>query len=237
MPIPFLSPDDAWTPFPAVQDALEEPNGLLMAGASLSPQRLLAAYQSGIFPWYEEGEPILWWSPDPRCILWPDKIKVTRSLRKTQRNGGFAVTENVAYRDVMTQCGAPRQGSNGTWVTADMIDAYCKLHEHGIATSFEVWQNNCLVGGLYGISLGRVFIGESMFSRVSDASKLALVHLAQCGRYDLVDCQLETPHLNSMGAETIRRAEYIELLATYGAMHENPLSKGSDDDELQAGCL
>jgi len=216
MPIPFLAPDDDVTPFPMVCTSLSEPNGLLMAGGDLSPKRLLAAYRAGVFPWYEAGEPILWWSPDPRCIIWPDELRITRSLSKTIRNGQFEVTENLAYREVMKQCGAPRKGSSGTWVTTEMIDAYCELNRMGVAKSLEVWMGHRLVGGLYGIQMGRVFIGESMFSTERDASKVALAHLAQSGNYSLIDCQLETPHLNSMGAVTINRELYIELLNKYG---------------------
>jgi len=216
MPIPFIAPDDEHTPFPDVGDALDEPNGLLMAGGSLSARRLVNAYCCGIFPWYEEGEPILWWSPDPRCIIWPENIRVTRSLSKTIRSGKYEVTDNLAYREVMKQCGAPRAHSSGTWVTNDMIEAYCKLHEFGFARSLEVWMGPRLVGGLYGIELGSVFIGESMFSREPDASKVALAHLAQCGKYDLIDCQLENPHLVSMGAQNISRERYIDYLQRYG---------------------
>ncbi len=216
MPIPFLAPDDELTAFPEVGDALHEPNGLLMAGGNLSPLRLMSAYRAGIFPWYEEGEPILWWSPDPRCILWPDKIRITKSLSKTIRSEKYEVTDNLAYREVMKQCGAPRANNKGTWVTDAMINAYCKLNEFGFARSLEVWQGHRLVGGLYGIKLGRVFIGESMFSRERDASKVAFAHLATCGDYDLVDCQLETPHLTSLGAESISRREYIDHLNRMG---------------------
>jgi len=216
MPIPFLAPDDEITAFPAVSDALSEPNGLLMAGGSLSPKRLLNAYRKGIFPWYEEGEPILWWSPDPRCIIWPENIRIKRSLAKTIRSEKYEVTENLAYREVMKQCGAPRANSNGTWVTDAMIDAYCRLHDYGFARSLEVWMGPLLVGGLYGIQLGTVFIGESMFSRESDASKVALAHLARSGRYDLIDCQLENPHLNTLGAQTISRERYIGYLQRFG---------------------
>lgn len=216
MPIPFLAPDDDVTPFPSTCTALNEPNGLLMAGGNLSPKRLLAAYQAGVFPWYEAGEPILWWSPDPRCIIWPDDIKVARSLRKTIKNGHFEVTENLAYREVMKQCGAPRKGSSGTWITDEMIEAYCLMNRMGIARSLEVWNGHKLVGGLYGIQMGRVFVGESMFSLERDASKVALVHLARSGRYKLIDCQLETPHLVSMGACSIEREHYIHLLNEYG---------------------
>lgn len=216
MPIPFLAPDDELTKFPEVSNALSEPDGLLMAGGNLSPKRLMNAYRSGIFPWYEEGEPILWWSPDPRCIIWPESIRITRSLAKTIRSGKYEVTDNLAYREVMKQCGAPRANSSGTWVTDAMVDAYCKLHEFGFARSLEVWMGPQLVGGLYGIQLGRLFIGESMFSRERDASKVAMAHLAQSGKYDLIDCQLENPHLTSMGAETISREDYIGYLQQYG---------------------
>ncbi len=223
MPIPFLAPDDDLTPFPSVSSALSEPNGLLMAGGNLSPQRLMAAYRAGVFPWYEAGEPILWWSPDPRCIIWPDNIRITRSLRKTIRNGHFEITENLAYRQVMKQCGAPRKGSSGTWVTNEMIDAYCTLNELGMARSLEVWMGHRLVGGLYGIQLGDVFVGESMFSTERDASKVALAYLAQSGRYKLIDCQLETAHLVSMGAISISRERYIELLNEHGDVTPNDL--------------
>jgi len=232
MPIPFLAPDDELTPFPDVESALDEPNGLLMAGASLSPKRLLAAYQAGVFPWYEAGEPILWWSPDPRCVIWPSDIRITRSLKKTIRSGKFEITENLAYREVMRQCGAPRKGSTGTWVTDEMIEAYCVLNTHGVARSIEIWKGPSLVGGLYGIDLGHVFIGESMFSRERDASKVALAYLACCGRYRLIDCQLETQHLLSMGAVTITRKHYIKLLSEFGNLtrdlstHANLLRDG-----------
>ena len=215
MPIPFLAPDDNLTAFPSVETALDEPNGLLMAGGSLTPARLLSAYRNGIFPWYEEGEPILWWSPDPRCILWPEDFRLSRSLRKSMRNAGFTVTQNSAFRDVMISCGAPRSGSSGTWVTREMIEAYCRLHMHDIAESIEVWRGDVLVGGLYGVVIGQVFIGESMFSRERDASKIALAHLVGSGRFKLIDCQLETPHLRSLGAQTVSRAEYITLLDRY----------------------
>jgi len=223
MPIPFLAPDDDLTPFPSVSSALNEPNGLLMAGGNLSPQRLMAAYRAGVFPWYEAGEPILWWSPDPRCIIWPDRIRITRSLRKTLRSNKYKITENLAYREIMKQCGAPRSGGTGTWVTDEMIDAYCKLNKMGVARSLEVWLGHRLVGGLYGIHIGSVFVGESMFSIERDASKVALVHLAQCGKYELIDCQLETDHLISMGAETVSRKKYIELLDVHGGFETHYL--------------
>lgn len=234
MPIPFLAPDDDLTPFPSISGALSEPNGLLMAGGNLSPQRLMAAYRAGVFPWYEAGEPILWWSPDPRCIIWPDDIRITRSLRKTIRNGHFEVTENLAYREVMKQCGAPRKGSSGTWVTNEMINAYCTLNDMGHARSLEVWMGHRLVGGLYGIQMGDVFVGESMFSMERDASKVALAHLAQCGKYKLIDCQLETAHLVSMGAISVSRERYTELLNEYGDVAQHELTTPADIIALPA---
>jgi len=216
MPIPFIATDDELTPFPPIEAALTEPDGLLMAGGSLSQRRLITAYRAGVFPWYEAGEPILWWSPDPRCVIWPESLRVTRSLAKTVRSGRFKITENLAYRDVMLRCGAPRRGSTGTWITDEMVDAYCELNRRGMARSVEVWLDERLVGGLYGIVLGRIFVGESMFSSERDASKVALVHLARCTRFQLIDCQLETAHLSSMGACTISRKRYQELLDEFG---------------------
>jgi len=223
MPIPFLAPDDEVTAFPSVEDALQEPNGLLMAGGNLSPRRLLTAYKNGIFPWYEEGEPILWWSPNPRCILWPDSMKISRSLRKAIRSERFTITENRAFREVMKNCGMPRAGSAGTWVSEDMIEAYCRLAAYGVARSVEVWSGDRLAGGLYGIALGEVFIGESMFSAERDASKIALAHLVSCRQYKMIDCQLETPHLVSLGAESISRKRYVKLLKQYGDLDNDLL--------------
>lgn len=229
MPIPFLSPDDEVTSFPEVEEALTQPNGLLMAGGSLSPKRLLNAYRNGIFPWYEEGEPILWWSPDPRCVLWPAKMKISRSLRKSIRNTRFRIAEDTAFREVVSNCGKPRLGSTGTWVTDEMIDAYCRLANFGFARSVEVWHEDRLVGGLYGIALGEVFVGESMFSAERDASKIALAHLASCRRYKLIDCQMDTPHLLSLGAENISRREYILLLQRFGSLADNPVTGSVTD--------
>jgi len=235
MPIPFLAPDDDITQFPSVDNALKEPNGLLMAGGNLGPRRLLSAYRKGIFPWYEEGEPILWWSPDPRCILWRAKMKISRSLRKSIRNTRFRISEDESFRTVISNCGKPRVGSTGTWVTSDMVEAYCRLANFGIARSVEVWNEDQLVGGLYGIALGEVFIGESMFSAERDASKIALAHLASCRRYKLIDCQLETPHLRSLGAENISRREYILLLNRFGKPETRFFGdqSGPDDDPPQ----
>ncbi len=231
MPIPFLAFDDDLTPFPDVGQALREPDGLLMAGGNLSPARLTTAYRSAIFPWFEEGEPILWWSPDPRCVIWPDEIRMTRSLTKTQRKGHLQIRENTSFREVMAACAEPRVGSAGTWITETMLNAYGTLNQLGIAKSIEVWQGEKLVGGLYGVVVGRVFVGESMFSRVSDASKIALVHLAKCGDYKLIDCQLSTPHLISMGAREIPRKEYLGYLSRYGELNRKILAPGIDRNE------
>ncbi len=224
MPIPFLPPYDDITPFPPIHQALDEPNGLLMAGGNLNPARLISAYRSGIFPWFEEGEPILWWSPNPRCILWPKKIHIRKSLLKTIRKGHLFVSEDKAFTEVMRACAAPRQNSSGTWITSAMFDAYEELHKLGIARSIDVWQEDTLVGGLYGIQIGEIFVGESMFSKVSDASKVALVHLSNMKDYRLLDCQLSTAHLISMGAEEIPREQYIEYLKRYGQLESRLLA-------------
>lgn len=191
---------------------MTDPNGLLMAGANLKPERLMQAYRAGIFPWYSEGEPILWWSPDPRCVIWPENLKVSRSLRKTLRRQVYTVSHNQAFEQVIGHCGKPRPGSDGTWITSDMTNSYCELARRGYAESIEVWNEESLVGGLYGVVVGSVFVGESMFSRQSDASKVALVALATDTRFALIDCQLPTAHLMSMGATNISRADYLAAL-------------------------
>ncbi|MCB1757751.1 MAG: leucyl/phenylalanyl-tRNA--protein transferase [Gammaproteobacteria bacterium] len=233
MPIPFLPAYDDITPFPPVEQALMEPNGLLMAGGNLSPARLLSAYRSGIFPWFEEGEPILWWSPDPRCVLWPGDIKIRRSLLKTIRKGHFRLSENTAFRRVMQACAAPRSKGAGTWITDTMIDAYHILHELGLARSIEVWLDEQLVGGLYGVMVGDIFVGESMFSRVPDASKVALVHLATVNEFKLIDCQLSTPHLQSMGAVEISREAYLGYLKRYGKLNSRQIAPSLDKTRLR----
>jgi leucyl/phenylalanyl-tRNA--protein transferase len=203
------------SPFPPLSDALTEPNGLLAAGGDLSPARLLNAYRHGIFPWYNPGEPILWWSPDPRFVLFPHKLKISRSLRKTLNRKLFEVRFDTAFADVMHECAAPRGRQRGTWITRDMFLAYMHMHELGYAHSVECWQDNRLVGGLYGMALGRIFFGESMFSRVDDASKVALVHLRDFllqHDFELIDSQVYTPHLESLGAERVPRDAYIDLL-------------------------
>lgn len=208
----LIHPDDESTPFPPAETALDEPNGLLAIGGSLSPWRLEEAYRNGIFPWYSEGQPILWWSPDPRAVMTPDAIRVSRSLRKRVRNGGFEVRLDTTFEEVMRACAAKRPGQSGTWITPEMIAAYCVLHERGLAHSVEVYRQDRLVGGLYGVALGAAFFGESMFSSESDASKVALVWLAAQLRrwgYQLLDCQIPSPHLESLGAIAIPRSEFL----------------------------
>lgn len=197
--------------FPDIEDALPEPNGLLAVGGDLSPRRLLCAYRRGIFPWFSDGQPILWWSPDPRAILFPNELRVSRTLRKTLRKNSYSITENTAFPAIISACAAPRQGHNGTWITEEMWRAYTRLHKLGYARSIECWWESRLVGGLYGVELGSVFFGESMFSRMPDASKVALVHLCQQG-YRLIDCQLPSAHLASLGATNVSRRTFASLL-------------------------
>jgi leucyl/phenylalanyl-tRNA---protein transferase len=207
--IPWLNRDD---PFPAVDSALVDPNGLLAAGADLSPERLVDAYAHGIFPWFNDGDPILWWSPDPRMVLFVNELHVSRSLRRVMASGAFSVTADQAFAEVVAGCAAPRRDEDGTWITDDMSRAYERLAAIGLAHSIEVWQDAELVGGLYGVALGRMFYGESMFSRVSNGSKVALVCLVRQLRrwgFELIDCQMSTPHLASLGAREIARAEFI----------------------------
>nr|VFK79617.1 MAG: leucyl/phenylalanyl-tRNA--protein transferase [Candidatus Kentron sp. SD] len=208
------SPPEA---FPHVGYALTEPNGLLAMGGDLKPARLLFAYRNGIFPWYGEGEPILWWCPDPRTVLFPQDMKISRSLRKTLRRGHFRVTYDRCFSDVIRECAAPRvdregEADTGTWITREMEDAYIRLHELGYARSVECWEGAKLVGGLYGVVIGRVFFGESMFSRVRDASKVVLVDLCRQD-YGLIDCQVRSGHLARLGAVDILRDDFRILLS------------------------
>ncbi|OHV09937.1 leucyl/phenylalanyl-tRNA--protein transferase [Kushneria phosphatilytica] len=201
--------------FPPVDQALREPDGLLAAGGALTPDWLLAAYVRGIFPWFGESDPILWWSPDPRLVLFPAELRVRRSLAKRWRNGGFSVTLDCAFDSVIHHCGALRAQHEGTWITDRIRAAYSRLHRLGYAHSVEVWQSGTLAGGLYGIALGRVFFGESMFSLQPDASKIALAELTrylQALDFTLIDCQVHTDHLVSMGAREIDRNEFIRYL-------------------------
>ncbi|MGB8337577.1 MAG: leucyl/phenylalanyl-tRNA--protein transferase [Burkholderiales bacterium] len=210
--VPWLKQN---SPFPPVESARQAPNGLLAAGADLSRKRLLDAYSRGIFPWYSEGEPIMWWSPDPRMVLVPQEFKISRSLAKSLRNKNYQVRFDTAFRDVMLACSEPRDGQGGTWISPQMTDAYCALHELGYAHSVETWTDNGLVGGLYGVAIGKMFYGESMFARQTDASKIALAHLTQHlaeQDFGLIDCQMSTPHLASLGAREINRSEFINII-------------------------
>jgi len=203
-------------PFPDPALAETEPNGLLAVGGDLSPQRLRSAYRLGIFPWYGAGQPILWWSPDPRLVLFPDRLRISRSLRKTLRRGAFTVSLDRDFGAVIRACAAPRADAGGTWIVPAMARAYERLHVLGLAHSAEAWRGGELAGGLYGVAMGRVFFGESMFSRASDASKVALAYLARClsaWGYALIDCQVYTPHLASLGAVEMPRAEFQRRLA------------------------
>lgn len=195
---------------------LAEPEGLLAIGGDLSINRLLLAYRSGIFPWYSPGEPILWWSPDPRFVLFPQRLQVSKSMRQLLRRNVFEISFDRAFAEVIAHCSsAPRPGQSGTWITTEMQAAYIRLHKAGFAHSAEAWQNGVLVGGLYGISLGRVFFGESMFSEVSNASKAAFITLVQWLQvrdFQLIDSQVYTEHLASLGAEEVPRSEYLNLL-------------------------
>ena len=218
MHLTWLDPHNDNQPFPHPDRALTEPDGLLAAGGNLTPRRLLRAYRMGIFPWYSADQPILWWSPDPRLVLLPECLKVSRSLRKTLRKRVFTITADTAFEQVVAACAGPRQGEPGTWITSEMYRAYCRLHRLGHAHSIETWQQGELVGGLYGVALGQVFYGESMFSWISDASKIALVALtAQLQRWEfaVIDCQVTTTHLLSMGAVDIPRSSFLQLLECY----------------------
>jgi leucyl/phenylalanyl-tRNA--protein transferase len=207
--IPFLDIDD---PFPPVDLALRDPNGLLAAGADLSPARLIDAYARGIFPWFNDDDPVLWWSPDPRMVLPVNDVHVSRSLRRAIRSTRFRVSADTAFVAVVAGCAEPREDQNGTWITKDMASAYARLFDMGYAHSIETWSDDGLVGGLYGVALGRMFFGESMFARRSDASKVALVLLArQLARwgFEFIDCQMSTAHLASLGAREISRASFV----------------------------
>jgi len=215
--IPWLRPDDPPDAFPPVSAALREPDGLLCAGGDLSTSRLLEAYRRGIFPWFSAGQPILWWSPDPRAVLFPRELKVSRSLAKTLRNRGFETTVDRAFGEVVRMCGAHELRPEGTWISPGMATAYHRLHDLGYAHSVETWLEGQLVGGLYGVSLGRVFFGESMFSVARDASKVALTRLVDAALsrgLEMIDCQVASEHLQSLGAREIPRREFVARLET-----------------------
>ena len=220
--IPVLGKDPA-SPFPPTDQVLEDPAGLLAMGGDLSPTRLINAYQHGIFPWFSDDQPILWWSPVPRCVLYPRDVHISRRLRRHYNQGKFNLTADRAFDDVIRACAAPREGQDGTWITRDMQNAYICLHRLGIAHSVEVWDRDRLVGGIYGLALGQVFFGESMFSKHTDASKVALVALCkQLQRWDfnLLDCQISNPHLVSMGATQLSLKElHVYLQTSNGTDH------------------
>lgn len=206
--IPWLTPD---TPFPPLDTALAQPDGLLAAGGDLSPQRLIEAYRRGIFPWFNEGDPVLWWSPDPRMVLFPPELKISRSLGKTLKKANYTISADSAFKRVVEACAAPRKEHAGTWIHDEMIEAYTSLHEMGLAHSIETWIEGELVGGLYGVAQGKMFFGESMFSRTTDASKVAFVHLVRYlerRNFKMIDCQMKTAHLASFGAREISRKEF-----------------------------
>ena len=218
MKLPILDPFQPEQGFPEVGTALSEPDGLLAAGGCLSSHRLINAYQHGIFPWYSEGEPILWWSPNPRLILFPEKLKTSRSLKKTIRKQVFTITFDQAFSQVMQFCAAPRKAETGTWISEEIYQAYNQLHQQGICHSVEAWCNNELVGGLYGVAIGQVFFGESMFHKKTDASKVAFYHLVlqlSDWGYKLIDCQVHTHHLTRFGAEEIDRKLFVSLLKQF----------------------
>lgn len=228
--IPVLGPHD---PFPLVDGALDEPNGLLAAGADLSVPRLIDAYAHGIFPWFNAGDPILWWSPNPRTVLAPREFHVSHSLEKRMRDPAIIVTADTAFARVLRECAAPRDGEPGTWLIPMMQAAYNTLHRLGLAHSIEVWIDNVLAGGLYGVSLGRIFFGESMFTRQSDGSKIAMAYLsAQLERWEfpLIDCQLDTEHLRSLGARAMPREEFARHVDQLVRLPSTPVRWRFDAD-------
>lgn len=216
---------EADSPFPHPNQALHQPNGLLAAGGDLSPERILEAYRHGIFPWFSEGEPTLWWSPDPRMVLYPNEFYPTRSLLKTLRNGNYEVRVDYDFEAVIRSCAAPREGQAGTWINEDMVQAYSRLNRLGYAHSFETWTNGELTGGLYGVAVGGIFFGESMFSRKTDASKIAFSHLVAhliLNGFKLLDCQMHTDHLSSLKAREIPRNEFLLEIARYRDLPYQP---------------
>lgn len=215
----WLDPTDRGFAFPPTRLALRDPNGLLAVGGDLSPGRLLTAYRQGIFPWFSDDQPILWWTPTPRAVLFPGELRVSRSLAKAMRRGTFDVTLDQAFTQVVSACAQPRADGLGTWITPEMLGAYDTLHRLGYAHSVESWMDGELVGGLYGVAIGRVFFGESMFTRRTDASKVAFVHLVrqlQRWGFGLIDCQVSTDHLESLGARPIPRVQFEGLLDLFG---------------------
>jgi len=213
--IAWLSPADRPDAFPDIENALDEPDGLLAAGGDLGSERLLAAYAKGIFPWFDEGQPILWWSPDPRCVLHAPELHISRRLKQTISRSTMTLSFNQAFGDVIRACAGERKSQHGTWITQDMISAYEQMHDEGWAHSAEVWESDRLVAGVYGLAIGRVFFGESMFSREANASKFALLGLCQqlvANDFELIDCQVVSPHLITLGATTMPRVIFAKIL-------------------------
>ncbi len=213
--ITWISSDDPPDAFPEIESAFDIPDGLLAAGGDLSPERLLYAYRHGIFPWYDSGQPILWWSPDPRCVLRPHEFHVSKRLRRSLSRSKLEVSFNQAFSAVIAACAEDRIGQHGTWITDDMAHAYSRLHQQGWAHSIEIWQENRLAGGLYGLAIGRAFFGESMFSRQTNASKAAMIALCQqmvLNDFEILDCQVESPHLVSLGASLMPRNKFAAVL-------------------------
>jgi leucyl/phenylalanyl-tRNA---protein transferase len=234
MTIPWLDDDD---PFPPVESALREPNGLIAAGGDLSPARLMNAYRHGIFPWFGDDDPVLWWTPDPRMVLWLSELHVSRSLRRALRSGRFTVTLDAAFDAVIRACAEPRAGEPGTWITAEMLRAYGQLAAQGHAHSVESWLDGKLVGGLYGVAVGRMFYGESMFSRVADGSKVALACLVRQlvrWQFELIDCQMSTTHLASLGAREIPRVEFMWHVTRLTAHSAEPARWSLDPDLVES---
>lgn len=213
--VAWIATSDRPEAFPPVEHALHEPDGLLAAGGDLATARLLAAYRRGIFPWYEEGQPLLWWSPDPRCVFRKADLHLSRRFRKEVRSSSFEVRTNTAFAEVIRACAGPRRYHHGTWITRDMLAAYERLHAEGWAHSIEIWSGKRLVGGLYGLAIGRAFFGESMFSAQTNASKYALLYMDRLLRTDtfgVLDCQVQSSHLLRMGAVTISRSRFVTML-------------------------
>jgi leucyl/phenylalanyl-tRNA--protein transferase len=239
MRLPWL--DSNQLDFPDTSLAMAEPNGLLAAGGQLNKEWLLTAYSKGIFPWFNEGDPILWWSPSPRMVLFPDQLHISRSLKKALKKQDYQVTINKSFSQVMLECAAPRKSIEedpGTWITDEMLNAYIALHKLGFAHSIEVWRGNDLVGGLYGVAIGKVFFGESMFSRATNGSKIGFTHLVEWlkqWQYELIDCQIYNDHLSSLGAIEIDRRDFELIIHKNAAKHlPHTLNNvGSNDEQWQ----
>lgn len=207
--------------FPDVSTAFTEPDGLLAASELLTPALVIDAYKQGIFPWYSDGQPVLWWSPDPRCVIYPERFHISRSFKRTLNNNPFEIKTNTAFKDVMLACAKPRTDDTGTWITQKMLDVYCQLHDSGIAHSVECWHDGELAGGMYGLVLGDIYFGESMFSNMKDASKVAMHHICNTIKPSMIDAQVYSAHLASLGAETIDRGDFIKQIQSHLSLSIN----------------